>query len=146
MWPFIFMAVNPYLTQAASYVLTLTGHFFIFIFFFLGNFITELAVCSISHKLSILFYLASMCWSASALDPVRKWKRQRLRERLARSERGEELTDDSDEEFDEGFKVPGFLWKKLFKYVQYWLWISPHNHNNDLCSYPPSVNGFMNLI
>lgn len=56
-------------------------------------------------------------WSTSALDPVRKWKRQRLRERLARSERGEELTDDSDEEFDEGFKVPGFLWKKLFKYV-----------------------------
>lgn len=28
---------------------------------------------------------------------------------------GEELTDDSDEEFDEGFKMPGFLWKKLFK-------------------------------
>lgn len=45
----------------------------------------------------------------------RRWKRQRLREREAKKERGEELTDDSDEEFDEGFKVPGFLWKKLFK-------------------------------
>lgn len=52
-----------------------------------------------------------------ALTAARKWKRQRLRERLERSERGEELSDDSDEEFDEGFKVPGFLWKKLFKYV-----------------------------
>ncbi|TKS85519.1 DNA excision repair protein ERCC-6 [Collichthys lucidus] len=48
---------------------------------------------------------------------IRKWKRQRLREREAKREKGEELTDDSDEEFDEGFKVPGFLWKKLFKYV-----------------------------
>uniref|UniRef100_A0A8P4KE98 DNA excision repair protein ERCC-6 n=1 Tax=Dicentrarchus labrax TaxID=13489 RepID=A0A8P4KE98_DICLA len=48
---------------------------------------------------------------------IRKWKRQRLREREAKRERGEELTDDSDEEFDEGFKVPGFLWKKLFKYA-----------------------------
>lgn len=46
---------------------------------------------------------------------TRRWKRQRLQEREAKRERGEELTDDSDEEFDEGFKVPGFLWKKLFK-------------------------------
>ncbi|XP_068597431.1 DNA excision repair protein ERCC-6 [Brachionichthys hirsutus] len=56
---------------------------------------------------------------------IRRWKRQRLREREERRERGEELTDDSDEEFDEGFKVPGFLWKKLFKYQQTgvrWLW------------------------
>ena len=45
----------------------------------------------------------------------RKWKRQRLREREERRERGEEEEDDSDAEFDEGFKVPGFLWKKLFK-------------------------------
>lgn len=29
---------------------------------------------------------------------------------------GEE-SDESDAEFDEGFKVPGFLFKKLFKYV-----------------------------
>ncbi|XP_019720182.1 DNA excision repair protein ERCC-6 [Hippocampus comes] len=56
---------------------------------------------------------------------IRRWKRQRLQEREERRERGEELTDDSDAEFDEGFKVPGFLWKKLFKYQQTgvrWLW------------------------
>ncbi|XP_072292324.1 DNA excision repair protein ERCC-6 isoform X2 [Eucyclogobius newberryi] len=56
---------------------------------------------------------------------IRKWKRHRLREREERRERGEELTDDSDAEFDEGFKVPGFLWKKLYKYQQTgvrWLW------------------------
>uniref|UniRef100_A0A7N6FG11 DNA excision repair protein ERCC-6 n=1 Tax=Anabas testudineus TaxID=64144 RepID=A0A7N6FG11_ANATE len=48
---------------------------------------------------------------------IRRWKRQRLQEREEKRERGEELTDDSDAEFDEGFKVPGFLWKKLYKYV-----------------------------
>ncbi|XP_044069023.1 DNA excision repair protein ERCC-6 isoform X2 [Siniperca chuatsi] len=56
---------------------------------------------------------------------IRRWKRQHLREREEKRERGEELTDDSDEEFDEGFKVPGFLWKKLFKYQQTgvrWMW------------------------
>ncbi|XP_041645609.1 DNA excision repair protein ERCC-6 [Cheilinus undulatus] len=56
---------------------------------------------------------------------MRKWKRQRLRERESRRERGDELSDDSDEEFDEGFKIPGFLWKKLFKYQQTgvrWMW------------------------
>ncbi|XP_042358145.1 DNA excision repair protein ERCC-6 isoform X2 [Plectropomus leopardus] len=55
---------------------------------------------------------------------IRRWKRQRLREREEKRERGE-LTDDSDEEFDEGFKVPGFLWKKLYKYQQTgvrWMW------------------------
>lgn len=46
---------------------------------------------------------------------IRRWKRQRLREKEERRERGDELTDDSDAEFDEGFKVPGFLWKKLYK-------------------------------
>uniref|UniRef100_A0AAQ6AJI4 DNA excision repair protein ERCC-6 n=1 Tax=Amphiprion ocellaris TaxID=80972 RepID=A0AAQ6AJI4_AMPOC len=49
----------------------------------------------------------------------------RLREREEKRERGEELTDDSDAEFDEGFKVPGFLWKKLYKYQQTgvrWMW------------------------
>uniref|UniRef100_A0A3Q2NX27 DNA excision repair protein ERCC-6 n=1 Tax=Fundulus heteroclitus TaxID=8078 RepID=A0A3Q2NX27_FUNHE len=54
-----------------------------------------------------------------------RWKRQRLREREEKRERGEELTDDSDAEFDEGFKVPGFLWKKLYKYQQTgvrWMW------------------------
>uniref|UniRef100_A0A1A8FRK4 Excision repair cross-complementing rodent repair deficiency, complementation group 6 n=1 Tax=Nothobranchius korthausae TaxID=1143690 RepID=A0A1A8FRK4_9TELE len=56
---------------------------------------------------------------------IRKWKRQRLREREEKREMGEELTDDSDVEFDEGFKVPGFLWKKLYKYQQTgvrWMW------------------------
>ncbi|CAJ1067572.1 DNA excision repair protein ERCC-6 [Xyrichtys novacula] len=56
---------------------------------------------------------------------IRKWKRQRLRDRESKRERGEELSDDSDEEFDEGFKVPGFLWKKLYKYQQTgvrWMW------------------------
>uniref|UniRef100_A0A7N6AG14 DNA excision repair protein ERCC-6 n=1 Tax=Anabas testudineus TaxID=64144 RepID=A0A7N6AG14_ANATE len=56
---------------------------------------------------------------------IRRWKRQRLQEREEKRERGEELTDDSDAEFDEGFKVPGFLWKKLYKYQQTgvrWMW------------------------
>ncbi|XP_057704062.1 DNA excision repair protein ERCC-6 isoform X2 [Corythoichthys intestinalis] len=56
---------------------------------------------------------------------IRRWKRQRLQEREEKRERGEEMTDDSDAEFDEGFKVPGFLWKKLYKYQQTgvrWLW------------------------
>lgn len=56
-------------------------------------------------------------WRVSALRFTRRWKRQRLREREERRERGEELSDDSDEEFGEGFKMPGFLWKKLFKWV-----------------------------
>ncbi|XP_056148387.1 DNA excision repair protein ERCC-6 isoform X2 [Lampris incognitus] len=56
---------------------------------------------------------------------IRRWKKQRLRERQEKRERGEEETDDSDAEFDEGFKMPGFLWKKLFKYQQTgvrWMW------------------------
>ncbi|XP_017268545.1 DNA excision repair protein ERCC-6 [Kryptolebias marmoratus] len=56
---------------------------------------------------------------------IRRWKRQRLREQEEKRENGEELTDDSDAEFDEGFKVPGFLWKKLYKYQQTgvrWMW------------------------
>ncbi|KAF1375776.1 hypothetical protein PFLUV_G00223690 [Perca fluviatilis] len=56
---------------------------------------------------------------------IRRWKRQRLRDREVKRESGEVLTDDSDEEFDEGFKVPGFLWKKLYKYQQTgvrWMW------------------------
>ncbi|KAJ8248531.1 hypothetical protein GJAV_G00243010 [Gymnothorax javanicus] len=56
---------------------------------------------------------------------IRRWRRQRLREKERRREAGEEESEDSDAEFDEGFKVPGFLWKKLFKYQQTgvrWLW------------------------
>uniref|UniRef100_A0A7N8YJF9 DNA excision repair protein ERCC-6 n=1 Tax=Mastacembelus armatus TaxID=205130 RepID=A0A7N8YJF9_9TELE len=48
---------------------------------------------------------------------MRRWKRQRLQEREDKRERHEEFSDDSDAEFDQGFKVPGFLWKKLYKYV-----------------------------
>ncbi|KAK7148462.1 hypothetical protein R3I93_012707 [Phoxinus phoxinus] len=56
---------------------------------------------------------------------IRKWKRQRLREKEAKRQAGEEETEESEAEFDEGFKVPGFLWKKLFKYQQTgvrWMW------------------------
>ncbi|KAF7653492.1 hypothetical protein LDENG_00082040 [Lucifuga dentata] len=56
---------------------------------------------------------------------IRRWKRQRLREREEKKERGDDDTDDSDAEFDEGFRVPGFLWKKLYKYQQTgvrWMW------------------------
>uniref|UniRef100_G1N7W0 DNA excision repair protein ERCC-6 n=1 Tax=Meleagris gallopavo TaxID=9103 RepID=G1N7W0_MELGA len=54
---------------------------------------------------------------------LRKWQRERLKDK----ERpvAEELSDESDTEFEEGFKVPGFLFKKLFKYQQTgvrWLW------------------------
>uniref|UniRef100_A0A671QQ30 DNA excision repair protein ERCC-6 n=1 Tax=Sinocyclocheilus anshuiensis TaxID=1608454 RepID=A0A671QQ30_9TELE len=48
---------------------------------------------------------------------IRKWKRQRLREKEAKREAGEDESEESDAEFDEGFKMPGFLWKKLFKYA-----------------------------
>ncbi|XP_043111820.1 DNA excision repair protein ERCC-6 [Puntigrus tetrazona] len=56
---------------------------------------------------------------------IRKWKRQRLREKEAKREAGEDESEESDAEFDEGFKMPGFLWKKLFKYQQTgvrWMW------------------------
>ncbi|XP_068424516.1 DNA excision repair protein ERCC-6 [Clinocottus analis] len=56
---------------------------------------------------------------------IRRWKQQRLLEREAKREKGEALSDESDEEFDEGFKVPGFLWRKLYKYQQTgvrWMW------------------------
>uniref|UniRef100_A0A673HE43 DNA excision repair protein ERCC-6 n=1 Tax=Sinocyclocheilus rhinocerous TaxID=307959 RepID=A0A673HE43_9TELE len=56
---------------------------------------------------------------------IRKWKRQRLREKEAKREAGEDESEESEAEFDEGFKMPGFLWKKLFKYQQTgvgWMW------------------------
>ncbi|XP_036403368.1 DNA excision repair protein ERCC-6 [Megalops cyprinoides] len=56
---------------------------------------------------------------------IRRWRRQRLREKERKREAGEDESEDSDVEFDEGFKMPGFLWKKLFKYQQTgvrWLW------------------------
>ncbi|CAL8284140.1 unnamed protein product [Arctogadus glacialis] len=56
---------------------------------------------------------------------IRRWRRQRLRERDEKRQRGEDASEESEEEFDEGFKMPSFLWKKLFKYQQTgvrWLW------------------------
>ncbi|KAL2083082.1 hypothetical protein ACEWY4_020855 [Coilia grayii] len=56
---------------------------------------------------------------------IRRWKRERALEREKRREGGEEESEESDAEFDEGFKVPGSLWRKLFKYQQTgvrWLW------------------------
>lgn len=46
----------------------------------------------------------------------RRWNKSRLQDK----EKNLKLEDDSEEsdaEFDEGFKMPGFLFKKLFKYV-----------------------------
>ncbi|KAM9477156.1 DNA excision repair protein ERCC-6 isoform 2-T2 [Clarias gariepinus] len=56
---------------------------------------------------------------------IRNWKRQRLQEKERKRQAGEDESEESDAEFDEGFKVPGFLWKKLFKYQQTgvrWMW------------------------
>ncbi|XP_058398842.1 DNA excision repair protein ERCC-6 isoform X1 [Diceros bicornis minor] len=55
---------------------------------------------------------------------LRRWNKLRLQDK----EKYLKLEDDSEEsdaEFDEGFKMPGFLFKKLFKYQQTgvrWLW------------------------
>ncbi|XP_006167482.2 DNA excision repair protein ERCC-6 [Tupaia chinensis] len=54
---------------------------------------------------------------------LRRWNKLRLRdkEKCLKPDESEE----SDAEFDEGFRVPGFLFKKLFKYQQTgvrWLW------------------------
>uniref|UniRef100_A0A8C3E223 DNA excision repair protein ERCC-6 n=1 Tax=Corvus moneduloides TaxID=1196302 RepID=A0A8C3E223_CORMO len=54
---------------------------------------------------------------------LRKWQKERLKDK--EHETAEELSEESDVEFEEGFKVPGFLFKKLFKYQQTgvrWLW------------------------
>uniref|UniRef100_A0A8C5NYP1 DNA excision repair protein ERCC-6 n=1 Tax=Jaculus jaculus TaxID=51337 RepID=A0A8C5NYP1_JACJA len=55
---------------------------------------------------------------------LRRWNKQRLQDR-ENSLKLEDESEESDAEFDEGFKVPGFLFKKLFKYQQTgvrWLW------------------------
>ncbi|XP_008115961.2 DNA excision repair protein ERCC-6 [Anolis carolinensis] len=52
---------------------------------------------------------------------LRKWHKQERKQQQMTGEDSEE----SDVEFPEGFKVPGFLFKKLFKYQQTgvrWLW------------------------
>ncbi|KAJ3610808.1 hypothetical protein NHX12_022899, partial [Muraenolepis orangiensis] len=56
---------------------------------------------------------------------IRRWRRQRLLEKEEKRQKGEDESEESDEEFDEGFKMPSFLWRKLFKYQQTgvrWLW------------------------
>ncbi|XP_050815931.1 DNA excision repair protein ERCC-6 isoform X3 [Gopherus flavomarginatus] len=55
---------------------------------------------------------------------LRRWHKQRLKDKEERR-MAEEDSDESDAEFDEGFRVPGFLFRKLFKYQQTgvrWLW------------------------
>ncbi|XP_060096977.1 DNA excision repair protein ERCC-6 [Heteronotia binoei] len=55
---------------------------------------------------------------------LRRWRKQQLKDRHEKLMAGEDL-DESDAEFDESFRVPGFLFKKLFKYQQTgvrWLW------------------------
>nr|XP_013814300.1 PREDICTED: DNA excision repair protein ERCC-6 [Apteryx mantelli mantelli] len=54
---------------------------------------------------------------------LRRWQKEGLKDK--EHHMAEELSDESDTEFEEGFKVPGFLFKKLFKYQQTgvrWLW------------------------
>lgn len=52
--------------------------------------------------------MLTLCYS-------RRWQKERLKDKEHQSP--EELSEESDTEFEEGFKVPGFLFKKLFKYV-----------------------------
>ncbi|KAM5236495.1 DNA excision repair protein ERCC-6 [Ctenodactylus gundi] len=55
---------------------------------------------------------------------LRSWNKLRLQDKQQRLSL-EDDSEESDAEFDEGFKVPGFLFKKLFKYQQTgvrWLW------------------------
>ncbi|NXY40354.1 ERCC6 protein, partial [Ceuthmochares aereus] len=54
---------------------------------------------------------------------LRRWQKTRLKDKEHQT--AEDLSEESDTEFEEGFKVPGFLFKKLFKYQQTgvrWLW------------------------
>ncbi|NXF92830.1 ERCC6 protein, partial [Eubucco bourcierii] len=54
---------------------------------------------------------------------LRRWQKERLKDKEHQTP--EELSEESDTEFEEGFKMPGFLFKKLFKYQQTgvrWLW------------------------
>ncbi|KAF6108584.1 ERCC excision repair 6, chromatin remodeling factor [Phyllostomus discolor] len=55
---------------------------------------------------------------------LRRWNKQRLQDR-DKCPKLEDDSEESDAEFDEGFKIPGFLFKRLFKYQQTgvrWLW------------------------
>ncbi|KAM6186671.1 DNA excision repair protein ERCC-6 [Rhynchocyon petersi] len=55
---------------------------------------------------------------------LRRWNKLRLQDK-GKCLQLEDDSEDSDAEFDEGFKMPGFLFRKLFKYQQTgvrWLW------------------------
>ncbi|XP_037659983.1 DNA excision repair protein ERCC-6 [Choloepus didactylus] len=55
---------------------------------------------------------------------LRKWDKLRLKDK-EKNLKLEDESEESDTEFDEGFKIPGFLFRKLFKYQQTgvrWLW------------------------
>ncbi|XP_006874667.1 PREDICTED: DNA excision repair protein ERCC-6 [Chrysochloris asiatica] len=55
---------------------------------------------------------------------LRRWNKLRLQDK-EKCLNLENNSEDSDAEFDEGFKMPGFLFRKLFKYQQTgvrWLW------------------------
>ncbi|XP_050997745.1 DNA excision repair protein ERCC-6 [Acomys russatus] len=61
---------------------------------------------------------------ASYKQRLRRWNKLRLQDKEKRLKL-EDDSEESDAEFDEGFKVPGFLFRKLFKYQQTgvrWLW------------------------
>ncbi|XP_073408175.1 DNA excision repair protein ERCC-6 isoform X2 [Dendrobates tinctorius] len=54
---------------------------------------------------------------------IRQYQKQQAKEAQQRS--AAEESEDSDVEFDEGFRVPGSIWKKLYRYQQTgvrWLW------------------------
>lgn len=54
---------------------------------------------------------------------LRQWQKQLSKQ--AEQHRAAEESEDSDVEFDESFRLPGVLWKKLYKYQQTgvrWLW------------------------
>lgn len=68
------------------------------------------------NSVSFLYSIFSMLQlSVDSLCHSRKWQKQRLEDKEHQA--AEELSEESDVEFEEGFKVPGFLFKKLFKYV-----------------------------
>ncbi|KAG8434918.1 hypothetical protein GDO86_013039 [Hymenochirus boettgeri] len=54
---------------------------------------------------------------------IRNWQKQQEKEKEQRATADD--SEESDVEFDEGFRIPGLLWKKLYKYQQTgvrWLW------------------------
>lgn len=72
----------------------------------------------------ILHFVTNLQNSIKWVGFLRRWNKLRLQDKEKRLKL-EDDSEESDAEFDEGFKVPGFLFKKLFKYQQTgvrWLW------------------------